>query len=92
MRNAKCLIEALFLSLSYLLPIFSLKKHKLIHLLQAQREETPAVAATATIACLKSAKAKLNVSLCGQKKGISNVMKDWVALETEMVIFKMTAL
>lgn len=54
---------------------FESEKHKLIHLIQAQREATPAVAATATIACLKSAKAKLNVSLCGQKKGISNEME-----------------
>lgn len=64
---------------------FESEKHKLIHLLQAQREATPAVAAAATIACLKSAKVTLNVSLCGQKKGICDAMEDWVALETEMV-------
>lgn len=64
---------------------FESEKHKLIHLSQAQREATPAVAAAATIACLKSAKVTLNVSLCGQKKSISNVMEDCVALETEMV-------
>lgn len=47
---------------------FESEKHKLIHLLQAQREATPAVAAAATLAGLKSAKATLKVALFGRKK------------------------
>lgn len=49
-------------------------------------KQTPAVAVAATVACLKRAEAKRNLSLRGQKKkGTCNVMEDSVALETEMV-------